>query len=224
MADQGLFQSSQYSQTLLAQRREIASRSCLLDSGFDLLLYRFQLLGTALDHSLQRAYAHRGSQQVLSHFTGALIRLQLLLHQIDTHRSKRRSILHRRSHVLRKRRGTDLLTARAALPLGLVFDHYDPLGRQIKHLATFHLQALHCAQVSLIVLTELHRVDNHLIGRWRQHQCPSWMTRLPSGLLAAIGLVPAARIMALADVEDEQEAFAAIMAIALNKMWIWLKS
>src|SRR5260370_32068212 len=77
-----------------------------------------------------------------------------------------------------------LLTIGAALLLHLVFDHYHALGRQINHLAALHLLTLNFAQVSLTVLAELHRVDNHLIGRGREHQGVPWMTGLPAGLLA----------------------------------------
>jgi hypothetical protein len=69
--------------------------------------------------------------------------------------------------------------------LGLVFNDHHALGRQSKYLAALHLQALHLAQVSLTVLAALHQVDNHLIGRWREHQSASRVIGLPSGLLAA---------------------------------------
>jgi hypothetical protein len=105
----------------------------------------------------------------LNHFTRALIRQQLLLHQIDAHRSQRRSILHRRSHILRERSHADLLTSWTAFLLGLVFDHHDTLGRQIQDLTAFHLQALHLAQVSLTVLALLYRVHDHRIGDRREH-------------------------------------------------------
>jgi hypothetical protein len=117
-----------------------------------------------------------GPVPFLDHFTGALIRQQLLLHQIDAHRSQRRSILHRRSHVFRERRAADLLTTGAALLLGLVFDHHHALGRQIQHLAAFHGQTLHLAQVLLTVLAVFDRVHDHQIGRLRQLQGVSCMT------------------------------------------------
>src|SRR5437899_7206345 len=84
-----------------------------------------------------------------------------------------------------ERRRADLLTAGAALLLGLVFNDHHALGRQSKYLAALHLQALHLAQVSLTVLAALHQVANHLIGRWREHQSASRVIGLPSGRLAA---------------------------------------
>ncbi len=158
---------------------------CPTERSFNLVFHRLQLRGTALDQPLQGAHAHRGSQQVLDHFTGALIRQQLRLDQIDAHCSKRRSLLHRRSHVFGERRAADLLTTGAALLLRLVFDHHHALGRQIQHLAAFHGQALHLAQFSLTVLAVFDRVNDHRIGRLRQLQGVSCMTGLASGLLAA---------------------------------------
>jgi hypothetical protein len=66
----------------------------------------------------------------------------------------------------------------------LVFDDYHAPGRQINHLAALTLQTLHVPQVSLTVLAELHRVDNHLSGRGREHQGVPGMIGLPAGLLA----------------------------------------
>jgi hypothetical protein len=155
------------------------------EGSFDLLLYWCQLLGTALHQPSQCADAHRGSQQILDHFAGALIGQQLRLDQVDAYSSQRRAILHRRSHIKRKRGGADLLTPGAALLFCLVFNYHDPLGRQINHLSTFHLQALHCAQVLLAVQTGLDWVNQHHIGRRREQQCASSMSRLSTGLLLA---------------------------------------
>jgi hypothetical protein len=155
------------------------------EGGFDLLLHWSQLLGTALNQPSQCAHAHWGSQQVLDHFTGALIGQQLLLHQVDAHCSHRRAILDRRSHIKRKRGSTDLLTGGAALLFCLVFDYHDALGRQINHLSTFHLQALHFAQVLPTVQTELDWVNQHHIGRRREQQGASSMSGLSSRLLLA---------------------------------------
>jgi len=110
----------------------------------------------------------------------------LLLHQVDPHRSKGRSILHRRTHILRKCGDADLLTARTALLFGLVFDHQHALGRQINHLSAFHGQALHFAQIPLAVLAVLNRVHDHTIGGLRQLQRASRMTRLSPSLLATL--------------------------------------
>ena len=126
-----------------------------------------------------------GPVPFLHHFAGPFIRQQLLLYQVDPHCPKRRSILHRRTHVLRKRRAADLLAGGAALLLRLMFDHQHPLDRQINHLPTFHAQALHVAQVSLAVQALLDCMHDHPIGRRREHQRASWVTRLSPGLLAA---------------------------------------
>ena len=155
------------------------------ERGFDLLLHRFQLLGTALDEPLQGTHAHAGPQQILHHFTRALIGQQLLLHQVDAHRPNGCAILHWRSHVVRESSKADLVTTRAAFLVGLVFDHQHMLGWHIDHLAPFHVQARHLAQVSLTVLAMVYRVHNHQIGCRRHLQGVSCMTGLPSRLLAA---------------------------------------
>src|SRR5207244_559762 len=53
------------------------------------------------------------------------------------------------------------------------------------HLAALDVQALDLAQVSLTMLTGVHWVDDHLIGRLRQLQRVAGMTSLASGFLAA---------------------------------------
>jgi hypothetical protein len=155
------------------------------ERGFDLLLHRRQGVGTPLHQGLECAHTHRRSQQILDHFTRSFIRQQLLLDQIDAHRPKGGSILHRRSHVLRTGSSADLLTGWAPLLFGLVFDDDDPLRRQIHDLSAFHLQAFYRAQVPLALLAALDRMHNHLIGRMREHQRASWMTGLPPWLLLA---------------------------------------
>ncbi len=121
----------------------------------------------------------------LHHFAGPFIRHQLLLHQVDPYRPKRRSILHRRSHILRKVGLRHLLAHGTDFALGLMFCDHQPLGRQIDHLATFHLHISHLAQILLAVLALLDRVTHHQIGRLRQHQGVSGMTALSTRLLAA---------------------------------------
>jgi hypothetical protein len=158
---------------------------CLAQCGFDLLLHRFQLLGTALHQPLQGSHAHRRSQQILHHFTGALIRQQLLLDQVDAYLPNGCSILHRRTNVVRENSKADLLTSRAALLVCLMFDHQHTLGWQIDHLAPFHGQARHLAQIVLTVLAVVNRVNDHQIGRRRQLQGVSCMTGLSPRLLAA---------------------------------------
>ena len=159
---------------------------CLAQRDFDLLLHRFQLLGTALDQPLQGSHTHRGSQQILHHFTRALIRQQLLLYQVDAHCPYCCSILHWRTDVVRESSKADLLTGRAKLLVCLMFDHQHALGWQIDHLAPFHGQARHLAQISLTVLAAFHRVHDHQIGRRRQLQGVSCMTGLSPRLLAAL--------------------------------------
>ncbi len=66
-----------------------------------------------------------------------------------------------------------------------MFDHQHTLGWQIDHLAPFHLQACHLAQIVLTVLAVVNRMNNHQIGRLRQLQGVSCMTGLSPGLLAA---------------------------------------
>jgi hypothetical protein len=121
----------------------------------------------------------------LHHFTGSFIGQQLLLDQIDGDCSQRHSILYRRSHLLRKRGRTDLLTHRAPLLFGLVFDDQHALGRHINDLAALHLQRCDLAQIVLTVLAVVHRVDDHCIGSLRQLQRAPWMISLSSRLLAA---------------------------------------
>jgi hypothetical protein len=121
----------------------------------------------------------------LDHFTGSLIRHQLLLHQVDTYCPNGCSILYWRSHVVREGSGADLLTGRAALLLGLMFDHQHTRGGQIDDLAPFHDQALHLVQIVLTVLAGVHWVYDHQIGCLRQLQGVSCMTDLSSRLLAA---------------------------------------
>jgi len=67
----------------------------------------------------------------------------------------------------------------------LLFDHQHPLGRQINHLAAFHLQALYLAQISLALLALLDPMHDHRVGRRRQQQRASWVTKLSPRLLAA---------------------------------------
>jgi hypothetical protein len=67
----------------------------------------------------------------------------------------------------------------------LVFDYHHALGRQIKHLSTFHLQARYLAQVLLTVVAELNWVNQHYLGRKREQQAASWMIDLSPSLLAA---------------------------------------
>src|SRR6266699_1346483 len=155
------------------------------EGGFDLLLHRLEVLGTPLHQPLKGTHAHARSQQILHHFASSFIGQQLLLDQIDSDCSKGGSILHWRSHIKRESSGTDLVTGRAVLLLCLMFDHHDTLGRQIKHLAAFHLQALHRTQILLTVVALLDRVHNHRIGSRRQLQGASQMTNLSPSLLAA---------------------------------------
>src|SRR5260370_3716557 len=67
-----------------------------------------------------------------------------------------------------------------------MFDHQHTLGWQIDHLAPFHLQACHLAQIVLTVLAVVNRMNNHQIGRLRQLHGVSCMTGLSPGLLAAL--------------------------------------
>jgi hypothetical protein len=80
------------------------------------------------------------------------------------------------------------LIGKAALLVGLMFDHQHTLGWQIDHLAPFHGQARHLVQIVLTVLAVFHRVHDHQIGRRRQLQgvsCTAGLSsRLPAALLA----------------------------------------
>jgi hypothetical protein len=66
-----------------------------------------------------------------------------------------------------------------------MFDHQHMLGWQVEHLAPFHGQARHLAQIALTVVAVANRVHDHQIGRLRQLQGGSCMTGLPPRLLAA---------------------------------------
>src|SRR5260370_8768678 len=79
-----------------------------------------------------------GPVPFLHHFAGPFIRHQLLLHQVDPYRPKRRSILHRRSHILRKVGLRHLLAHGTDFSLARTFSDSKPLRKQINHLPTFH--------------------------------------------------------------------------------------
>jgi hypothetical protein len=130
----------------------------------------------------------------LHHFTRALIRHQLLLDQVDAHGPDCCSILHWRTHVVRESSKADLLTGRANLLVCLLFDHQHALGWQIDHLAPFHGQARHLAQIALTVLAAFHWVHDHQIGRRLQLQGVSCMTglSLAAFLAQTLGLPPKA--------------------------------
>jgi hypothetical protein len=77
-----------------------------------------------------------------------------------------------------------------------MFDHHQPLRRQIQHLAAFHRQGLYLAQVSLTVAAPVHWLDHHGIGGGRQQQGATWVTGLSTGPLAA-ALTSSSAVMSL---------------------------
>jgi hypothetical protein len=167
----------------------------LRKGSFDLLFHRMQLLSTALDQFLQGSPRHERPKQIMQHFTGQFIRHQLLLHQIDRHYSKRRTILHGSTRVFGKARQNQMETTRTTLAFGLTFDQRYPLGRQIAHPPSFQLHPLDHAQVVAAVVPLHNGMPDQLVRQLTQKQGSGSMTRLAPRLLSAflgqaLGLTP----------------------------------
>jgi len=149
----------------------------LLDLLFDL----GQALGARLHCPVQRPRRHRAAEQVAQHFTGALIRQQLIVHQVDPKGLDLFPVLHWLADRFRKLPLGRLLATRTPLALSLVLNHLQLHRRKVKHLPPFRLAHLLALQRCPTILTLRRTVDDDPVRRLDHAQHAARMTRLLAG-------------------------------------------
>ena len=153
---------------------------------FDLLLDGSQLAGGALDQFPHRPFTHLHPQQVREDFTAMFQWQQLLLRQIDGHRSDARSVLDGGCHAWGERGQRQVLTARTLLVFGAVFLH-DQSGRgNVHHLPPQRDARLDLAQILLTGRAERDPMLNHFIWLLAEAQGRSRVSLLPAAFLLAL--------------------------------------
>src|SRR5712692_6832562 len=153
---------------------------------FDLLLDGSQLGGRALDQFPHRSFTHLDPQQVTEDFTGAFQRQQLLVCQIDGHRSDQRSVLDGGRHSCGERGQRDVLTAGTLLLFCAVFLHDQPWRWHVHHRPPKGDARLDVPQIVLTGRADGYPMLNHFIWRVGQPQGRSLVSLLPSGFLLAL--------------------------------------
>ena len=151
----------------------------------DLLFYRLQLLGTPLHLRFEGANRHGWSQKILDGFTGTFIRQELLLRQVHSNSSYRRTILNGSRDACGKRCPADGLAVRTHLLFGAMLDHHPSFGRHVHHLPTFNTMGDHLPQIVLTAGADLDRIGDHLVWLADLHQGRALMSRLRTWLLLA---------------------------------------
>src|SRR6266567_3490299 len=157
----------------------------LLQSGFDGVFHRDEVLSTSHDPAMQRTNRNADTHHLSKHLADPFIGQQMGLRQGDRHRLNGWAILHRSCDLLRKRCLSDGLATRTAFALGLMLGHHETWDWNVKDLTAGATPHGLNPEIVLTGATDVRSMNNDLIRSCHLDQMMPGMTLLSSRRLVA---------------------------------------